>query len=197
MFINSFYFISVYCLVTVLLRVCTLYQCIVWLQCSWEFALYISVLFGHSAPESLYFISVYCLGTVLLRVCTLYQCIVLLQCSWEFVLYISVLFGYSAPESLYFISVYCLVTVLLRVCTLYQCIVWLQCSWEFVLYISVLFGYSAPEFQSRITPNSTPEKEESINWPENINNPDKKIGKINWQVNKVTSEGCYKRLWTK
>ncbi|XP_060559123.1 poly(A)-specific ribonuclease PARN-like [Ruditapes philippinarum] len=33
----------------------------------------------------------------------------------------------------------------------------------------------APEFQSRITPTSTPEKDESIKWPEDINSSGKKI----------------------
>ncbi|XP_053392664.1 poly(A)-specific ribonuclease PARN-like isoform X3 [Mercenaria mercenaria] len=35
----------------------------------------------------------------------------------------------------------------------------------------------APEFQSRITPTSTPEKDDNLQWPENINSSGKKIDK--------------------
>ena len=40
--------------------------------------------------------------------------------------------------------------------------------------------YSAPEFQSRITPTSTPEKDENIKWPEDINSSGKKIGMLSF-----------------
>jgi len=36
--------------------------------------------------------------------------------------------------------------------------------------------FSAPVFQSRTTPDSTPEKSEDMSWPENINSNEKQIG---------------------